>query len=735
MKRRGLSVTIGQFERPVLDLSGNSAIGHSEWKSFLRKTSFSTLSSQTQLAPAKRRRSSELANRVQDAPSQANDDWSEIEQFIAGVTELSQLPQSLPEFASNAIQRTVELLDAIAGAIWVANQAGEIRCVASAATTNEHGTLSAFESSAHHQFLQRIASNVEVSSLQVPAGDSESGEASCWIAAPCRLQDHSLAIVEVAQRGDLAADAKAGHERLLAIVGQLMESFSQRQEIRLHQQHHATSQQQARFVRLIHSSLDLERCAYRVANEGRLLIGCDRLSVAVNQGHRCRVMAISGIDSIDRKSPLVDAMQSLVDAVSPSKRWLHYRGSTESLPPQFHDAIECFVNEADTHSFDVVPIIADEAAIDPTDEAKSSGTLLGMLVVERLRLHSSVESVSSDESDLEQRIIAVSQAVVPALSNALDYESLPLLHLSKMLRRAKGFASHRPGRWLSAAGVAITLIIVMWIVQIPFSVHSPGKASPSLRRHVFAPFDGEVVELLCSYDEAVVAGQTLVQLRNRALELELQQLLGDYQSTEKKLLAIASARVQSERSRDNPVEGTRLAAEEQEQRQRLENLTAEMSLLKRQLAELQIKSPIDGQLLTWDPANLLADRPVARGQRLLTVADLSGPWEIELEIPERSAGHLVELMRSPDSQRDVAFSIASDRSEVFVGTLIELSTRTDVGQHDNLITRATVAVPDDAKNLMRPGASIRCRIDCGTRSIGFVWFHEIYEAIRSWIIL
>ncbi len=75
-------------------------------------------------------------------------------------------------------------------------------------------------------------------------------------------------------------------------------------------------------------------------------------------------------------------------------------------------------------------------------------------------------------------------------------------------------------------------------------------------------------------------------------------------------------------------------------------LMRQHQLLEAQETELHVTSPIAGQVLTWDLPQLLQSRPVHRGQALMTIADPQGPWDLELEIPDRDAGHVLEAQQA-----------------------------------------------------------------------------------------
>jgi hypothetical protein len=63
--------------------------------------------------------------------------------------------------------------------------------------------------------------------------------------------------------------------------------------------------------------------------------------------------------------------------------------------------------------------------------------------------------------------------------------------------------------------------------------------------------------------------------------------------------------------------------------------------------ELVIKSPISGQVVTWDLRNRLPKtRPVQRGQVLMRIADPNGPWHLELHMPENRMGHVAAAQQA-----------------------------------------------------------------------------------------
>ena len=94
------------------------------------------------------------------------------------------------------------------------------------------------------------------------------------------------------------------------------------------------------FVRRIHASLDPQIVAQWIVHEGRRLLGCDQLSVAIG-GQRARVAAVSDATVVEPKSHVTECLRLLGDAVMHWGNTLVYEGQRdETLPPVVAQALE-----------------------------------------------------------------------------------------------------------------------------------------------------------------------------------------------------------------------------------------------------------------------------------------------------------------------------------------------------------------------------------------------------------
>ena len=86
------------------------------------------------------------------------------------------------------------------------------------------------------------------------------------------------------------------------------------------------------FALKLHQSLRLHEVLAIAVHDARLLIGCDRVSVAMSRQGQCRLLAISGQDQVERRSPEVRALESLAGEVIRIAEPVRYCGTLTGYP-------------------------------------------------------------------------------------------------------------------------------------------------------------------------------------------------------------------------------------------------------------------------------------------------------------------------------------------------------------------------------------------------------------------
>ena len=149
---------------------------------------------------------------------------------------------------------------------------------------------------------------------------------------------------------------------------------------------------------------------------------------------------------------------------------------------------------------------------------------------------------------------------------------------------------------------------------------------------------------------------------------------------------------------------------------------------------LVVRSPINGEVTTWDLENLLASRPVTRGDILMTLATTDGPWVVEVLLSDRRAGHLRDAQLRQHQPLDVTYILATNPGKKLHGKLQQMGGANVVDQQEGLALPLTIEIDEADIKQSRPGAKVIAKIHCGQAPIGYVWLHEIFEFIQTRVL-
>jgi hypothetical protein len=268
-------------------------------------------------------------------------------QIRALVNEIAQLAKSdlgPAEFYPAFLQRLVSALAAIGGAVWVMGEGRRLRLACQINVSDTICDEQSEEAQRHTNLLSYILATRR-SQLVPPLFSAERDEMGAnptpylLVLAPIGPEDDPAGLVEIFQRPETAPATQRGYERFVVQMCELATEWLKSQKLRELSHRHSLWAQADQFARLVHESLDVRDTAYTIVNEGRRLIGCDRVTLAVRRGRKCVVTAISGQDTVESRSNIVAALNELTSKVAAIGEPLWYEGSTEDLPPQLESAI------------------------------------------------------------------------------------------------------------------------------------------------------------------------------------------------------------------------------------------------------------------------------------------------------------------------------------------------------------------------------------------------------------
>ena len=277
------------------------------------------------------------------------------------------------------------------------------------------------------------------------------------------------------------------------------------------------------------------------------------------------------------------------------------------------------------------------------------------------------------------------------------------------------------------------IVAALVLIQVEHTVTLRGVAQPVVQRELFAPADAIVDRVSVVHGQRVAIGETLIELSRADLTLQRQQIEGELLSAEQSRDAIAAARSSIDPRSTDPAAKLRLAAEERRHSLRAEALRQELQLLEEERASLHVVSPIAGIVVTWRPQEMLAARPVERGQRLLTIVDDRAAWRVELDAPDNRVGLLLDAQHTLGESLSVSFEVAQEGTKRRTGVITRIAARAETTE--NSTTVRIEVTPDESlmdDETIAPGATIRAEVQCGQRSLGYIAFHDIWNQLTGW---
>ena len=686
-------------------------------------------------------------------PRAVDDARKQIRAIVGEIDQLARSDLSEADFFRGVLDRVMEAMGAVAGLVWLVGEGGRCEPVCHAGVPATGLTASPEAQEAHGRLVQSLLGGTE--GMLIPARAQLAGPDGkpvadnptdlLVVAAPIDRNGQRAGLLEVFHHPH-PPEVENGFLAFLAQVGAAAGTYLARRQTKSIDAQAATLTQVDRFSRAVHESLDPVATAFVLANEARRIVGCDRVSVLVRRGRRLRLEAVSGQESVERRATIVQAIEALSRVVARAREPLWHPDPGRELPPQIEEELEHYIDESHATALAVIPLarpkptpVVKPGGVDAVAVAKAEAALdsdeepVGVLVAEWF-------SSSSFDGGKRARVELVSDHGRLALSNALDHTGLPLFRVLDLLGKSRVLTTARNLPRTVLAGVAaLSAITALVLVPAELRLEGKGTLEPVKRRDVFAGIEGvvESIPVEIEHGRDVAAGQSLLRLRNTDLDVAITDVLGRMAASEEQLTATQRALLE-----DNKIsadERTRMSGRVAQLKREIESLEEQHKLQLMKKEYLDVRSPIEGVIATWQVRDRLLLRPVEKGQVLLSVADKTGPWELEIHMPDDRLGHVnraVAEARAAGRDVTVDYVLATDPGTRHRGVVREIHEQAEVrGESGNtVLVRITIDHELHQEEELGAGATVTARIACGKRPLGYVWFHDVIAFIRSQIL-
>ncbi len=546
----------------------------------------------------------------------------------------------------------------------------------------------------------------------------------------CRDQDFAYLVIELVHKeGSFAEVDQVSIARFMAALSEIARDFRNTQLLqRLQAEDQLWSDFKAILPRL-HSSIHLDETSYRIANEGRTFLRCDRLSVARIEKDNTSILAVSGVATIEKRAKQVRALESFVARVARSSQSFRYP-SNAMEEPQLAEGLQAYLDASHSELIWVLLIPGSQNnsgdrlsnRSQRSDASVAGDSVVGALVIEGF--------TAKELPKLEQRSELLLEYATIAIRNAIEHSNMPLLRLSEsMLGWAAFYRSSRVKLLVGVMAVSIGFCLAL-IIPADLNIDASGTIQPVAMRHLYAPANGEVVKLHIGHESEVQAGAALLEIRSRELELRKEELLTLHASAQEKLRGIEVSRLQNRKSSaTESLSPGELSASESEWREVVASQKEQLSVMNEMLAALVLKSPMYGRVISWDQTETLEHRPVQIGQKLISIAELNGEGKLQLRVLDEDTRHVIHAQRQSPKSLRVTFSLASDPSVKRTALVKQIGTTVETLTDQGATLRIDAWVDAGEMVNIRPGATANARIHCGRTSIGYVWTRRLLDFI------
>ena len=494
------------------------------------------------------------------------------------------------------------------------------------------------------------------------------------------------------------------------------------------------------FTHQIHGSLDLKETAYAVVNDGKRLVGCDRLSVALKIAGRIMVEAVSGQEVVEQRSNLVRELTRLCKVVIRSGEDLVYTGNTEGFAPDIRDALEIYVDESGSKV--VVVTLLHKPEQEEGAEHKEK-VPFGCLVAEQI----------GDEvapTDMHARTEVVSRHASTALWNSQEHHKIFL----QAGAQGDGLAladSSGAGPWPRSPRVLAAILALIGALYVrPLDADDRG---PRL-----APARGAADHLRPDrrhrrrgprrHGDRVKKGDVIARLDSKELQKELKKLIAERDKAESQTADPRDPGPEVvERARPTRTCSTRSSRQLAEAR-----ITAKSAKEQIEIIQEQIESMIDPLAAGRDHHDLGGeeepdgpagrDRPGAAARSPPSAAIPTGSsrsrsptttWGRSSPPRASSRPRSPRARSSPAPTLSAYFVTATDPEHRYQGYVRRIASKAETVEQKHVV-KVTVGFDEAVRKdflsrnqELRPGAEVRARVDCGKARLAYYLLRNVVQ--------
>jgi len=539
-----------------------------------------------------------------------------------------------------------------------------------------------------------------------------SGEAGAVISGPVDLPlggGHKAAIcLTIEQR---SRDATQTTMALVEVLCGYARLHAARQEAKGAWQASAALDLAGRLIASINEATSFKGACLQLVNDLARAASADRVALGWVKGLGdsgvIRVQSLSDTEHVDRRLHMVRMLQAAMEECFDQAHAVVYPiPKIDAAGQQAEEAGEPAVDP--TLAAAVTHAHRELASSDARLKVASLPIRAGERVVGVVTIELSEEGMlTPDRLELLQATLDLVGPVIELRRS--DDRPLPQRSWHSALKAGTWLVGPRHTAWKLAALVALTVLLVITFVKIPYRIDAQAELMAIRERAVAAPFAGVIASVpeRIRPGVQVMQGEVLMQLDTT----ELRESRIDAQSS------VSAARREADEARK---EGDLNAAEQAIGR--LEQESARLRYIEVQIERATITAPIEGTIVSGDPRRMIGSA-IQVGEPMFRIASLDD-LEVVARVPDNDIGYV-----SPESVGGFATRARpGERFEFVADSLVPMG-QPDEGSNVFEL-RGTLI---DSPAWLRPGMEGIAYIDTGDKRIIWILSRRILDTARLWL--
>jgi RND family efflux transporter MFP subunit len=444
----------------------------------------------------------------------------------------------------------------------------------------------------------------------------------------------------------------------------------------------------------ITSTLRLERLLQIIVNSPQSVLPFERCSIALDNRGRLQLKAVSGMATIPAGDLQVEHLRELLQWLSSYDQQLLIRqhgDEPETDDPKVRAAIAKHFEASDYRALFALPLADDQGRV-------------GLLLYE-----------SSDPDFLEQAHIEMIKVLAGqttvAIRNALLYREVPLISLLEpLVQRKQAFLRSDRKRQGVILGSVVAGILLLIFCPLPLRISGAAVVAPQSVVTLAAPVEGTIANVYAREGQHVSRGEVLGTMDDWSWRNQLAAAQAKYEA--------AMLAMQGDLARHSSQAG--------EDRTQADYLRAEMERARLRIANAQLRSPIDGIVMTPDLQNAAGEHLDA-GAAFAQVLDLASA-RVNIAVDQADA----KLVQPGQT---AAIKLDSFPAQTLHGQVFSVSPEAQPAG-DSRVFYAHVLLPNENAQL-RTGMEGRAKIFAGLRPAGYVLLRApalwLWKTLWDWI--